>query len=228
MALTSGRLALIAGVALLVAVLAGSAARWGPALARGGVPSEHVRFEAEYLGTALDQAPAPEFRLIDQHGRERALVGFRGKAVAFAFLDPRCTDACPLTALHFRQAAEQLGEGSASVAFVAVNVNKNAASVEDVAEATRKWGNAGMANWHFLTGTEAELRPIWNAFHVVAEGGAKADKPQEQRHTAGVFLLDGAGRKRWYVSVPLHGGEWTGRSLGEVLARRLQELVHEG
>lgn len=228
MVLTSGRLVVILGTGLLLAVVGGSAVRWGPALARSGADAPHVSADADYLGTALDRTEASGFRLVDQHGQGTGLADFRGKAVALAFLDPHCTDACPLTAFHFRRAAEQLGERSASVAFLAVNVNKNAASLEDVAEATRKWGNTEMANWHFLTGTEQELRPVWDAFHVVAEGGPKADKPQEQLHTPGVFLLDGAGRKRWYVSIPLQGVVWSGPVLSEVLAQRLSELIGQG
>ena len=224
MVLTSRRASVIVGAGLLLAVMGGSAARWGPAPARGGADALDVPGDADYLGTALDEKQAPGFRLVDQYGQARDLTEFRGKVVAMAFLDPKCTDACPLTALHFRQTAKQLGQRSASVAFLAVNVNQTAASVEDVAEATRKWSNAEMANWHFLTGTEQELKPVWEAFHVVAAGPLKADKPNERLHTAGVFLLDGAGRKRWYVSIPLHGLEWTGPSLSEVLGRRLGEL----
>lgn len=231
MVVTPRRVAMIIGAGMLVAVLSASALRWGPALARSGAAAHHVSSDAEYLGTALDGTQAPDFRLADQHGRATRLADFRGKTVALAFLDPGCTDACPLTAFHYRLAAEKLGNRADSVAFLAVNVNKNAASVQEMAEATRKWGNAGMRNWHFLTGSEAELRPVWDAYQIVAEGGAKPDKPDEQLHTPGVFLIDAAGRKRWYVSIPFQGGPdgtaWSGPALSEVLELRARQLMEE-
>lgn len=227
MVFTSRGAAVIIGVGLLLAVLSAATLRWGPALARSGDPAHHVSEDANYLGTALDAAVAADFRLVDQRGQGTGLADFRDKAIALAFLDPRCTDACPLTAFHFRQVAERLGDRADSLVFLAINVNKDAASVEEVAEATRKWGNAEMLNWHFLTGTEQQLRPVWDAFHVVAEGGPKAHKPEEQLHTPGVFLLDGARRKRWYVSIPLNAVEWSGPSLSEVLIRRLHQVIEE-
>lgn len=159
---------------------------------------------------------------MDQRGEVRALSAFRGKAVALAFLDPDCTDSCPLTALHYRLAAQKLGEGARSVAFVGVNVNPGAS----VAAGTEKWGMQGLDNWYFLTGTEEELQPVWDAYHIVARGGPKPDKPDEQLHTPGVFVIDQAGRQRWYVSIPFDAGAWAGPPLSEVLANRLSELLH--
>ena len=81
-----------------------------------------------YLGTTLDTV-APDFRLTDQTGVDRALSDFRGKVVVLAFLDSKCEDICPLTGQQLRKTYDSLGPGAGSVAFLGVNVNTEAAAV---------------------------------------------------------------------------------------------------
>ncbi len=207
--------------ALGVAVLGGLAtAAVSASRNSGGAGSSR-----EYAGTALDVQPAADFRLADQNGERVALSDFRGKTVVLAFLDPRCTDVCPLTAQQFRAAAAGLGPRANNVAFLAVNVNRDAAGVADVAAATQQWGAGTLPNWHFLTGIEPELRPVWQAYHVAAGAGPKINKPDEQEHTDGVYIIDRDGNQRWYVSIPfLPEGGWDGPSLSQVLLVRLAQL----
>ena len=191
-------------------------------------PPDGLKGETEYIGTELPGEQAPDFQLRDQHGGIQALSDLRGKAVVVAFLDPLCTDSCPLTALHFRLASERLDGRVEQVAFVAVNANPNA-SVEI---ATTKWGMQELSNWHFLTGPREALRPVWTAYHAAAEAGSKRDKPEEQLHTAGVFVIDQSGRSRWYISVPAgttpEGAVWMGPALADLLVARLTELFSKG
>lgn len=168
-----------------------------------------------YQGTELDR-PAPDFRLTDHRGGSIALSDFRGRIVALAFLDPNCADVCPLTALHFRQTYQALGEDASRVAFVAVNVNPGAASVADVAEASRRWGIADMPAWHFLTGSQEELSPVWQAYNVQASV-PKHGKPGEVQHSPGVYLIDQEGRLQRYVSASFEGA----LPLGELLVRHI-------
>jgi len=214
---------LVAALAITVALGAAAA---GPMLRqRATTPTD-----AGYLGTELGMENAPNFRLMDQRGESVGLSDFRGKAVALAFLDPQCTDACPLTAAQFRLTAQALGDRAADAVFIAINVNIQAASLADVQDATEKWGNGEMPNWYFLTGSPPELRPVWDAYHVAAEAGPKPDKPNEQMHTPGVFLIDQAGRRRWYVSIPFaHAATdpWDGPSLNQVIETRFRQLWQE-
>lgn len=181
--------------------------------------------DADYLGTDLGSAPAPAFTLTDQRGAAVGLSDFKGKVVVLGFLDPDCTDSCPLTAAQFRWAAQTLLDHSDDVVFLAVNVNPHVASVDAVREATDKWGNSRLLNWYFLTGSEQKLRPVWDAYHIAAEAGPKPGKPDEQLHSTSVYIIDQEGRERWIVSVPLYAGAtWQGRSLGQILVERLQQL----
>ena len=56
-----------------------------------------------YEGTEL-AGSAPDFQLLDRNGASVALSNFLGNMVVLTFLDSRCTDVCPLTALHLRLA----------------------------------------------------------------------------------------------------------------------------
>lgn len=175
----------------------------------------------------MGSVPAPAFTLTDQRGATVGVSDFKGKVVVLGFLDPDCTDSCPLAAAQFRWTAQALLDHSDEVVFLAVNVNPHVASVDDVREATGKWGNSGLPNWFFLTGREQELRPVWDAYHIAAEAGPKPGKPDEQLHSTTVYIIDQEGRERWIVSVPLDAGAaWQGRSLGQILVERLQQLWH--
>jgi protein SCO1/2 len=181
-----------------------------------------------YQGTKLE-GPATDFQLVDQQGTEVALSDFRGKVVVLAFLDPQCTDVCPLTANEFRLTAEALGNDVAQVAFLAVNVNQAANSVAQVSVATVRWGVQGLQGWYFLTGSREELEQVYRAYHIEAEGPPKAAKADELQHTPGVYIIDQNGNLGWYISTPLieEGlvAPWTGPRLGETLVGRIRELL---
>ena len=54
--------------------------------------------------------PAPGFVLRDQQGRLTSLAQFRGKVVLLTFLDPECTQLCPLTTESMVEAMRILGQ----------------------------------------------------------------------------------------------------------------------
>jgi protein SCO1/2 len=219
----SRRLMLGAAVLLVPgALLAGAA--WSEA---GG---EHASSSGPgaYEGTALS-GPAPGFELTDQRSERLALSDLRGRVVVLAFLDPHCTDICPLTAAHFKRVHDVLGEDAARVALLAVNINPEANALEDVAAASEKWTIDGVPAWHFLTGTAEELEGVWRAYTVYG-GSPKAGKPGEVAHSPGVYVIDPAGEKRWYVSIPqdaLLDEPWEGPTFDELLLRHVGELLRE-
>jgi hypothetical protein len=158
-----------------------------------------------------------------------ALSDFRGKVVVLAFLDPKCTDVCPLTDNEFRFTAEALGNGAAQLAFLVVNMNPAANSVAQVSVATVGWGVQGLQGWHFLTGSREELEPVYRAYHIEAEGPPKPGRADELQHTSGLYIINQDGDLSWYVSTPLveEGlvSPWTGPRLGEILEARIRELL---
>lgn len=202
-----------------------------------------------YRGTALDR-PAPDFRLLDQRGKWVALSDFRGKVVVLTFMDSRCRDVCPLTALHLRLAYERLkylGLEVSRLVLLGVNVNAEANALEDVRAFTAHYGLEGLPSWHFLTGSPQELQNVWKAYgvtvrteEVAIEGGKLQSFNHEHtgperasdhtHHTTGVYLIDPAGRQRWYIST-LVGEEgelvtsWQGPALSDLLVEQLKPLL---
>lgn len=134
---------------------------------------------ADYTGLALD-GEAPNFTLTDQRGTSVVLDELQGRVVLLAFLDPNCTDICPLTALHFRNVYDALGTSASQVAFLAVNVNPDQTSVEALAEASERWGVGDLTSWHFLTGEARELEAVRAAYGALG-GVPKDGKAGEER-----------------------------------------------
>jgi len=176
----------------------------------------------DYAGTPLDE-PAAGFRLIDQHGATVSLADWRGRVVVLTFFDSQCQETCPMTALELRAASQALGEDVQSVVFAGVNVNAEANQVADVAAATEQWRLDEIPSWHFLTGSPEELQPVWQAYDVAVMPVNEGDG--ELVHTPGVYLIDPAGYKRWYISVPM--GEAAFIPLRDLLVQHIQTLLSE-
>jgi protein SCO1/2 len=180
----------------------------------------------EYTGTALDSLAA-DFRLLSHKNQEMALADFRGQIVVLTFMDSQCQETCPLTAAQLRQAYTTLGNESASVVFLGVNVNVKANRVADVQAATKEWRLDEIPTWHFLTGNSEELEAVWQAYGV---GVMPATQAEELAHGSGVYLIDRTGRLRWYISVPFDASGRTVagmRPLSELLVIHLRELLRE-
>src|SRR5687768_15535110 len=152
-----------------------------------------------YEGTEL-AGEAPDFQLTDQQGSVIQLSDFRGKVVVLTFMDSKCTDTCPITAVHFREVYKKLNKNEVGqVVFLGVNVNTEAGTVPDVLESSRAWHLDEIPTWHFLTGDQEMLEPIWEDYGVSA---IHSHEGSSIMHTPGTFLIDPLGQKRWYISTP--------------------------
>jgi len=108
--------------------------------------------------------PAPAFRLTDQRGRTVTLAGLRGKVVLLTLLDDTCSTDCPLIAQEFRAAGQLLGADSGRVELVAINYNPLYTGVSYIQAFDRQEGLATVPNWLYLTGTRAQLEPVWRQY----------------------------------------------------------------
>lgn len=174
-----------------------------------------------YGGTALDEV-APDFELRDQSGQVIRLSEYRGKVVVLTFFDSKCHDVCPLTGYQFVQTYQALGEHSDAVVFMAVNVNLEANTLEDVSAASQHWGLDEIPNWHFLTGQVEELEPVWAAYHIEV-----VPSEEDISHTPGVYIIDPQGQLRWYISTPFVtlGTPAPSRPLHELLLLRIEQIL---
>ncbi|HEU5391310.1 MAG TPA: SCO family protein [Streptosporangiaceae bacterium] len=145
----------------------------------------------------LPDRSAPGFTLTDQDGRILPLSGFRGKVVVLEFMDPHCTDICPIVSAEFVDAYRDLGRLAGQVVFAAVNVNQYHHAIADVAAYSRARQLTSIPSWHFLTGPVPRLRAVWNAYNVAVQApGPDADIV----HSSLVYFIDRAGRERYLAS----------------------------
>jgi cytochrome oxidase Cu insertion factor (SCO1/SenC/PrrC family) len=134
--------------------------------------------------------PAPGFVLRDQQGRLTSLAQFRGKVVVLTFIDPECTQICPLTTQSMAEALKLLGPaGASNVELIGVNINAQKTEVADVAAYTQTHELPGQ--WRFLTGSPPQLERVWHSYHVYV-GVENGDIV----HDTSVFLIDQNGNQR--------------------------------
>jgi protein SCO1 len=179
-----------------------------------------------YQGTELS-GNAPDFQLTDQNGSMTSLSDFRGKVVVLTFMDAKCQDTCPLTAVHFREVSRQLNQNEAKqVVFLGVNVNVEARTVSDMLETTRAWHLDEILNWHLLTGSPDALEPVWKDYGVSA---TQSQDGNSIMHTPGTFLIDTTGQKRWYISTPFSGESNSGLTLplSDLLLKHIHEILQD-
>ena len=145
---------------------------------------------------ALPDKPAPDFVLTDQHGVVRSLDSFRGKAVALYFMDPRCTDVCPIVAREFVEADRLLGPLAQRVAFVGIDVNPNVRTTAALRHFDDEHGLQHLENWYYFTGSLSALHRVWGDYGIqvaVATSGAVI-------HTTIVDFIGPGGHERRLVA----------------------------
>lgn len=165
-----------------------------------GIPASVSTQTADLMGLSpVPERTSPGFLLTDQDNRTMALSSFRGKVVVLEFMDPHCTDICPLVSEEFVDAYHDLGAAAGKVVFVAVNVNQFHAGVADMLAYSKEHGLASIPSWHFFTGPVGRLKAAWQAYGVQVE----APNPNADIiHTSIVYFIDPSGRER-YVASPM-------------------------
>ncbi len=136
---------------------------------------------------------APGFALTDQNGHHVSLAGLRGKAVLLTFLDPVCTTDCPLEAQEFREAGVLLRAQASKVELVAVNLNPLYSGLAYTRAFDQEQSLTHVRNWVYLTGSTAQLRPVWRNYGVASEtlpAGSMIG------HNDVAFVIDPNGRMR--------------------------------
>jgi protein SCO1/2 len=105
---------------------------------------------------------APDFTLTDQSGRLFHLSDLRGHVVALFFGYTHCPDVCPTTLAALARAKRKLGADGArfDVVFVTVDPQRDTAGV--VGKYVRLFDPTFIG----LTGTQAQLAPIYAAYKV--------------------------------------------------------------
>lgn len=139
---------------------------------------------------AAGARPAPAISTLrDQNGRPFSLASLHGRPVVVTFWDSHCTQECPLAGRALAAAERAVPRAQRPVlVVVSVNPLDTRASVR---AAIRKWGLAGLAGWHWLMGSHAQLAPVWRAYRIVV-----IPTKTDIVHTEALYLLDRRGDER--------------------------------
>lgn len=144
------------------------------------------------LGIDLGAIAAPDMTLKDQNGQMVQLSKLRGKPVVLTFFDSHCPhQECPLTAVGLRVAYKNLGSQASQATWVAVSVN---AADTPASAATFLKNNGVTFPLHYLLGTEAQLAPLWKAYHIVSVPDPTLKGVID--HSTYVYIIDQQGLER--------------------------------
>jgi protein SCO1/2 len=144
------------------------------------------------MGRKANQAPAPDFALIDQNGRPFHFGNTRGKLVVATFIFTTCPDVCPLLTAKFAAIQRALREKKMDdyllLSITTDPERDTPAAMKDYAERYK----ADFGHWFFLTGSKNDLAKVWKGFGVTVRETADG----QIQHTALTTLIDRAGIRR--------------------------------
>ncbi|OJU81947.1 MAG: hypothetical protein BGO11_19050, partial [Solirubrobacterales bacterium 70-9] len=135
-----------------------------------------LRAATEYPGGSV---PAPTMRLEDAvSGKPFDTASLDGRPYMVTFLYTHCPDVCPLIGAELSTAFRELGAQAKNVDVVALSVDPRG----DTRSAVQAWLKLHRepADFHYLIGSEEELQPYWEAWHV----GPQIAGDPDSSHTA--------------------------------------------
>jgi protein SCO1/2 len=147
-----------------------------------------------FTGTTLTPKPAYDFTLTDQDGRPYRLADQRGHEVILFFGYTHCPDVCPATLAQLARVYKGLTPEQrqrVQVAFVTVDPQRDPPAV------MKRYVDLFDPAFVGLTGSEAQLDPVFGAYHVWHQRlpGTNASG-YLMAHTGSVYLIDPAGELR--------------------------------
>lgn len=202
-----------ARIAAAAAVLSAIMLAGGCGRSAAQQPSSDVSTDS-VTGFAGAAIPAPQrhpFSLTDLQGRRVSLATVRGQVTVLAFLSSHCGAPCILIAQQIRGAIDELPR---PVPVLLVSVDPAADTPARVAAFLAQVSLTGHAR--FLSGSTAQLQPLWRAYRIPPASAGRAAFEQ----SAPVALLDGAGRERVVYGLELLTPEALAHDI-----RRLQAQV---
>lgn len=133
---------------------------------------------------------ATGFALRDQNGRLVRLSDRHGGVTILTFLYTHCVDVCPLIATELNSVLRGLGVNRAHARVLAVSVDPRFDTRQAVTRFVRD--RRLLPQFHYLRGTAAELKPIWQAYNILVV----PKNPDVMAHTASITLIDTHGQAR--------------------------------
>ncbi|MDT8896697.1 SCO family protein [Thermanaerothrix sp. 4228-RoL] len=154
-----------------------------------------LRPQGQFRGSLLDPPiPAPDFSLTQANGKTFTLSAQKEKVVLLFFGYTYCPDVCPTTLADLAQVMKRLGRQSERVRVVFISVDPQ----RDTPERAQSYAAAFDPSFIGLSGTEADLQPVWNAYGVyrLVRDSESRGSDYLVDHSARVYLIDGKGNLR--------------------------------
>lgn len=147
---------------------------------------------ASPIGPAIAGVGGP-FHLEDQNGKPVSDRDFKGRPFLVFFGYTHCPDVCPTTLFELSEVMKSMGKDAdrTNVLFVTVDPDRDTPAV------MRRYVSLFDPAFVGLTGTEAQLDPVFDAYHVWHQRipGTKASG-YLMAHSGSVYLIDPAGELR--------------------------------
>lgn len=165
---------------------------------------------AQPTGTALrgvalkEVRPANNFTLTDQHGQPFHMHDLQGKVAVLFFGYTHCPDICPLTMTVMSRAAAVLGQEAEQVRFLFVTVDPERDSAGELDTYLSRWKQMNVTG---LTGSPAELGPVYAEYQVAIEKVPRENGAYSVNHSALTWLIDQGGIVRAYLPMGLSGDD---------------------
>ena len=162
-----------------------------------------------YTSFGAGERPAPNFTLVDDHGKRFTLASLRGRPVIVTFIDPYCRDFCPREASVLTAAAAKLGADRPAI--VSVSVDPWADTAANFAADKVHWRLG--PEWRWATGTYGQLAPVWRDYGVGVTVTKKTIAGITLRkiiHTGAAYLVDPTGHERALFLYPFTTGDVVG------------------
>lgn len=163
----------------------------------------HRREHAAVTTVALvypSPRPLPPFALTAADGSAFDATRFQGHYTLVLFGYTNCPDVCPTTLVELKRVRTLLADLPAAdlPAVVLITVDPKRDTPERLGEYVRHFDPAFIG----LTGSEAGIDALALGIGVASQRGAVREGSYSVDHTAGVFLIDDAGRVAAYFPTP--------------------------
>jgi protein SCO1 len=143
--------------------------------------------------TAAVNVRAPDFVLVNQDNQRFDSAQLRGKVVVLNFIFTTCTDVCPLFTANLAQFQRKLhGRFGGDIFFLSITTDPEVDSAKHL-KAYGQRHDTDFKNWAFLTGSEAQLKAVWDSFGVTV---IKKGRGLVQ-HTSLTTVIDRQGIRRF-------------------------------
>ncbi len=184
-------LQLLAAAALVAALAAAGCGGSSSNTTAGGAATDPAG--GEFAGATADPPkPAPPLALDNYLGQPVNLKDYRGKAVFVTFIYVHCPDICPVIVSNFRAAQEELGAQASEAQFIAVSVDPENDTPQDVAAFLKARQMTG--RMQYLVGSRPQLEKVWEDWNVVSRSDPTKNNPDLVEHSAMIYGVSGSGR----------------------------------